>query len=289
MTTVSLSVIVPCHNASGTLGVLLDALARQCWSKPWEVVVADNGSTDDSRAVVQKYQQFLPELRLLDAAGRRGAAHARNVGARAARGEMLAFCDADDVVAPGWLAAISEAIADHGFVASRLDFEKLNQSSVQKSRINTQHRGLQHTRPGFLPHASASGLGIKRTIHEAVGGFDEALAFLEDTDYCWRVQLAGTALHYASEAVVHYRFRNTLRGIYSQAFHYGEYDVLLYTRYRPLGMGRPSQTASIRAWITLLRRLPGIRTEEARLRWVRQLAWRLGRLKGCLKHRVLAV
>ena len=62
-------------------------------------------------------------------------------------------------------------------------------------RGNFQRDGLiPYTYPPFLPHAGGSSLGVKRALHEAIGGFDEDLPALEDTDYCWRIQLAGTPL-----------------------------------------------------------------------------------------------
>lgn len=103
---VKLSVIIPCLNAERTIGEQLAALAAQRWSERWEVIVADNGSTDGTLEVVRRFAGRLPELRVVDASQRRGSGYARNRGAAVARGEWLAFCDADDVVAPGWVAAM---------------------------------------------------------------------------------------------------------------------------------------------------------------------------------------
>ncbi|HEY4573152.1 MAG TPA: glycosyltransferase family A protein, partial [Thermoanaerobaculia bacterium] len=101
-----LSVVIPCLNAAATLGVQLAALTRQSWPGGWEVIVADNGSTDGSREIVESYRGRLPGLALVDASDRRGQAHARNLGAAAATGDALLFCDADDEVAPGWMEAL---------------------------------------------------------------------------------------------------------------------------------------------------------------------------------------
>src|SRR3954466_4740554 len=101
-----LSVVIPCLNAASTLGVQLAALTHQSWPGGWEVIVADNGSTDGSREIVEGYRDPLPGLGVGDAGGRRGQAHARNLGATAATGDALLFCDADDEVAPGWMEAL---------------------------------------------------------------------------------------------------------------------------------------------------------------------------------------
>src|SRR5512140_3870131 len=90
-----LSVIIACLNAATTLGTQLDALARQSSPVPWELLICDNGSTDATVAVALRYQDRIPGLRVVDASGVRGAGAARNQGAEEARGEWLAFCDAD--------------------------------------------------------------------------------------------------------------------------------------------------------------------------------------------------
>src|SRR5215468_11366155 len=129
-----LSVIIPCYNGVGTIATQLEALAKQDWSEPWEVIVSDNGSTDDSVAIVEKYRSKLPHLRVVDASAKRGAPYAINVGARAATGDAIAVCDADDEIAPGWVAAIGEALSRHEFVASRFEFRKLNEPWALEAR-----------------------------------------------------------------------------------------------------------------------------------------------------------
>jgi glycosyltransferase involved in cell wall biosynthesis len=285
-----LSVIIPCYNAVGTVATQLEALAAQRWSKPWEVIVADNGSTDRSMTIVEQYRERLPHLRIIDASARRGSAYAMNVGAQAAAGDALAFCDADDEVAPGWVAAMGNALCQYDFVAGRLEGAKLNQSWVRDSRTCPQQDGLQeYDYPPFLPHAASCNLGIKRSLYQAIGEFAEFFSPLQDTDYCWRVQLAGTELRFVPDAVVHYRFRNTLRGIYRQASSYGVQNVLLYKKYRPLGMPMLSWKMGVKSWRYLLRSLPRIRSKADLGRWVWQLGWLVGRLRGSVKYRVLAL
>ena len=102
----SISLIIPCYNATDTIGAQLEAVARQQYRQLWEVIVSDNGSIDSSREVVERFKGQLPRLRIVDASDRHGAAHARNRGAAMASGDALVFVDADDEVAPGWLEAI---------------------------------------------------------------------------------------------------------------------------------------------------------------------------------------
>jgi len=285
-----LSVVIPCFNAAKTIAVQLEALANQQWSEPWEVIVSNNGSTDETLAIVNQYQEKLSNLRIIDSSDQPGAAHARNVGASAATGEMLAFCDADDEVAPGWVAAMGEALSKYDFVAGKREYNKLNEPWILKYRTLTQLNGLQdYNYPPYLPHAASCNLGVRRLIHEAIGGFDETMLRLQDTDYCWRIQLAGTKLHFVPEPVVHYRFRDTIGGLFHQGRLWGEYNVFLYKKYRPLGMPKLSWKESVRSWVRLFKLFPQCFSEEDRAKLVTVSARRIGRLQGCIKYRVLAL
>ena len=285
-----LSVVMPCLNAAATIGVQLEALAAQSWAGEWEVVVADNGSTDGSREIVESYRGRLPGLQLVDASDRRGQAHARNAGAAAAGGDAFLFCDADDQVAPGWLAALGRALATYEFVACRYDNETLNPAWVRRTHLNPQKDGLTaYDYPPFLPHAGGGGLAVRRRVHEEVGGFDETLPALEDTDYCWRIQLAGQGFHFVPDAVVNIRHRHDSRSIFRQGVSYGRHNVLIYQRYKDRGMPRLGWTPGLLRWGKLLLKTPAmLLTREGRARWLWQLGWRLGRLAGCFAYRVIA-
>ena len=285
-----LSVVIPCLDAAATLPAQLAALAAQQHAGEWEVIVADNGSRDGSRAVAESFREHLPSLRVVDAGDRPGQAHARNAGAAAAKGDALLFVDADDEVAPGWLAAMAAALAEHPFVACRYDNETLNPEWVRETHLNPQRDGVTvYDYPPYLPHAGGGGLGIRRSLHESVGGFDETLPALEDTDYCWRVQRAGHGLAFAPDAVVRIRHRLDLRSLFRQGWRFGRWNVAMYKRYRPLGMPRLGVTPGLLRWAKLLLVTPlMLLTRRGRARWTWLMGWRLGRLHGCLAERVLA-
>lgn len=285
---VRLSVVIACYNAEKTIGEQLEALARQIWSEPWEVVVANNRCTDGSMTVVNRYRQRIPNLRVVEAFEKQGAGYAMNAGVRAARGKLLVFCDADDVVGEGWIAAMAAALAKHDFVSGPHEITRLNSPIVQRSRGNAQSTGVQqYTNPSYLPHAGAGNMGIKRSVFEKVGGFDESMAALFDTDLCWRVQLAGTSLESAPGAILHVRYRDTARRLYRQACLYGEWNVFIYKRYRSRGMPRLHWKHGVAGWIDLMRGLPAVFNPQGRTSWLRNLGWRVGRLKGCIKYGVL--
>jgi hypothetical protein len=85
------------------------------------------------------------------------------------------------------------------------------------------------------------------------------------------------------------RFRNTLAGTWKQFFLWGRYNVLLYKKYRPYGMPLLDWKKGLKIWVGLLRQLPRLRTRTRLERWLRAVVWRLGRIDGCLRYKVLAL
>ncbi len=287
---VKLSVVIPCYNGAETIGQQLESLTQQEWNQPWEVVVADNGSTDNTRAIVEQFRSNLPVLRIIDASKRQGQPYALNTGVAAAAGEYIALTDADDTVQPGWVAALGRELEKYPLVGSRFDTAKLNPEWVQVARPNPQADGVQtYDYPPFLPHVAGSGLAFHAQLFEELQGFDESLPMLHDTDFCWRAQLAGYELGFAHEAVVCYRFRTSLRGMFKQSKSYARYNVILYTRYRNQGMPLLSLRTGLRNWIRLGRSLLHLRSKQEFARWFRRFGWQLGRLQASIEYRVIAL
>ncbi len=282
-----LTVVIPCRSEADLLAQQLAALADQePGDGPWEVVVADNGSGGGLGPVVERFRSSVPGLRLVDAGDRPGAAHARNLGARAARGEWLAFLDADDVADRAWVRGMQQALTRSRFVASRWDGDLLNDSATRSSRTVGQENGVQiYAYPAFLPHAGGCGLGVHREVHEAVGGFDEDMGLLEDTDYCWRVQLSGVPLEFAPEALVHIRLRPGRAGAFRQAYGYGRYNVLLYKRYLGRGMPRLPRSEGVKRLVRLLLRFGQVFSNRRRA-YLFALGFRLGRISGSFRYHV---
>jgi GT2 family glycosyltransferase len=289
-------VIIACYNGAETLAETLASLTAQAWDGSWELLLADNGSTDASAAIFAGFARANPgvRMRLVDAGQAKGKSHALNVGIRAARGDSLLFCDADDTMAPGWLAAMAAALERHAFVAARMDIRSLNPDWTVGHRRQAQEHGL-----GTLVHAphcrlaAGSTLGFRRAVFDAVGGFDPAFVALEDIDFCVRAHLAGFRLQFVPDAVVNYRFRDTLAGIYRQGYAYAHWRALLRRRYAagPLLAPRPWLSLAarlsrlqLRRLVWALRRRPPPLSQQAYLH--RVLGQTRGELSGALAFRV---
>ena len=284
------SVIIPFRGDIEQLRQQLDALLSQPTSQDMEVIVADNygpGAVVSSQ--VEEMVAGMASVRRVDAGDKPGAAYARNVGASHARGRRLAFVDADDVVGEGWVEAMAKALENHPVVASRFEYERLNPPEVRMGRRPVQSDGLiSYQRPSFLAHAGGCGLGVRRDVFDELNGFDETYKVLEDTDFTWRVQLAGHAIRFEPEAVMHVRLRPTLRRTFAQSFSYGEAHARLQRDYKRFGMPRLGPAATLLSLVSLLRALPKLVSPSGRGSYVRTLGNRLGRWVGSLRYRVWA-
>lgn len=287
---IDLSIVIPYYFDTSTLAEQLEALSQQRWSGSWEVIIADNGSGEALQAILTNFRPKLPNLRYVDAKAAPGAAYARNRGVEAAQGDKILFTDADDVVAPVWLAAMATALDEHPFIACRMDFETLNPPITMLGRNPHQQTDLQsYTYPNFLPHAAGTSLGVRRAVHDLVNGFDEKMIKLQDTDYCWRIQLQDIPLVFVPEATVYYRLRGGMGLLIKQAFRYGKYNVILYERYRDKGMPKLTWRRGLRRWYYIARTLPHIFEEERRSFWVWNVAFSWGRLVGSVSNRIIAL
>jgi glycosyltransferase involved in cell wall biosynthesis len=213
------SVVIPAYNAAATLAEQLEALAAQEYDGDWEVVVADNRSTDGTPDLARRYRDRFKALIVVDGGSRRGHSVPRNAGARAARGDLLAFCDADDVVAPGWLAALANAAIHYDVVGGWLDARPLNDDATRSWHHPWPRDRL---RSWLLPSAVSANLAIWADVLWDLGGWSaEYEAGGEDSELSWRAQLAGYRLGFAPDAVVYYRYRTGLRATARQAYGIG--------------------------------------------------------------------
>ena len=170
-----------------------------------------------------------------------------------------------------------------------MEFEKLNiPSTAKQMRTHPQRKGLQKLwYPPFLPHAGSCGLAVKRSLHEAVGGYDESFLRVMDTDYCLRIQGLGISLQFVSDALVHVRCREMAGASFRQVCLWGEYNTLIYKRHRPAGsMELWRWKNHFRSWVEILRNISKMQSPQGRAELSWRLGWQVGILKGSIKHMV---
>ena len=270
--------MIAARDAATTLGEQLDALAVQQADVGVEIIVVDNDSTDGTADAVRNRAERDPRIRLLTATAGRGAGYARNAGVDATDAEWIAFCDADDIVADGWLPAVVTALADHELVTGPLELDRLNPAWVVESRgrsfATAPTRFL-----GIFPTASSCNMALHRHRFAEVGGFDESFRFGQDAELSLRLWQAGVRVHFEPRAVVHYRYRPTMRALFGQSRRFGVVQPVLAERLRRAGQPVP-RCAGRRQWGWLARHLPLLRTRPGRARWVFVAGRQIGRLQG---------
>lgn len=280
------SVVLPTFNGARTIRAQLDALLSQIFTGDWELVVVDNGSTDETAAMVEYYTAEHPHVRMVSAPDWHNLSYVRNVGASAAAGSLLAFVDDDDVVGETWLGAMAEGLRRWPLVACRLEYARLNppEALVGGGRFQTERIESLFG----MPVVSGAGFGCQRWVWEAVGGNDESFgATGEDFDFAMRVREAtGVEPIFLPAAVYHYRLREGGRQAFRQARRHGESHVQLYRRHAPGAVPLWMNAAeALRAWWWIVTRSPLAAAGIRRERWSTETGRRVGRLVGSVKHR----
>lgn len=223
-----ISVVVPCRNEAASLCVCLDALALQDFPRErFEVIVVDGGSTDGCREMAaERGARVLSD-------GADGPAGARNVGIHAARGEVVAFTDADCVPRTDWLTRVAEVFAEDPSLAGVAGALRMPRETFLGRLEDDEARAFYR---GFI----TSNVAYRRDALLAVGGFDASLKCAEDYDLAWRLMDAGYRIvHDPRPVVVHAppEASGTVVGYLRKQYWYARSDV-------------PAQARALRRWRT---------------------------------------
>jgi len=274
---IDVSVVIPALNVAETIGQQLDALVHQDFIGDWEVIVADNGSTDATRAVVETFAGRLPSLRIIDASARKGVNHARNAGTRVARGRLVLYCDGDDIVFPNWVSEMTAALHTHDAIGGRV--HRFGRPGVKVAFDPVTFNST------FLSYPFGANCGVKRDIWLRLGGFNEDYDGRagDEVEFFWRLQLAGYGLGHAPDAIVRYRL--PAKHDIKKSFRNGREAVRLYRDFRESGYPGPN-VGALRGWARIISRAPlALISATRRSMWLRMVARHLGRAVGSIKYR----
>lgn len=221
---VELSVVIPAYNAARYLRATLESVVAQA-GVTFDIHVVDDGSLDDTASIAA---EFAPRVRCHAIANSGGPSRPRNVGVAASRGDLVAFCDADDVMLPGKLAAAAKLLRDHpraGLLFT--DFQGIDADGrllrdrwlAEYTTFREDLSPLAGAHRYVLPAARAysrllhtnfvgtSSVVCRRQALAEVGPFDETLRNADDFDLWLRLAWAGWDFLFIDE--VHHGYRVT--------------------------------------------------------------------------------
>lgn len=272
-----ISVVIPAHDAAGVIHGQLEALVRQVDPPRFEVVVADNRSTDATADAALTFADRL-DLRVVPAHRRQGVNCARNAGIAAARAPVVVLLDADDVAGEHTLRAMldeMEADPGVGIVAGVLSMHDPATFELERPQ-------------GHLPYAPGGFMALRREVFDAIGGFDEGFVGGHDeVDFCWRAQDAGHRIGLARRARLERMDRPTARGEFRKWRRYGLTYVQLYAKHRRRGIAGSSPRAEKPLVKRVLKQVPRLfaADQEARQDAAGFIGWHLGRWTGNVRYR----
>jgi cellulose synthase/poly-beta-1,6-N-acetylglucosamine synthase-like glycosyltransferase len=232
----SVTVVVPVINRELTIQPLLESLQKLDYdSKKVEVIVVDGNSTDKTQDIVKKYPVKLVVEK------KKGLNHARNMGIKCGKGEIVAFTDSDCVVPPNWITKIVENFKDPkvscvGGSAEALDTDFVSQyadnSVVRLMPFFTKREELEKVKP-FFRHPAGCNMAFRRKVAEDVGYFDENIKYgFDEVEFADRVCKAGYKMVLDPDVVVWHKHRSSLKDLLKQNFQYGKGSGLVLKRNR---------------------------------------------------------
>jgi glycosyltransferase involved in cell wall biosynthesis len=202
------SVIVPAYNAAVYLPYAVDSVLAQTYPN-WEIVIVDDGSTDDTRAVVDSYRPKLRDKLQYIYQPNKGLPAARNTGMRAASGEFIALLDADDVWLPQRLergAAMMDAGPGVGLVHARVVRINALGDITGQLKVKPKYMSGNIARDIYTRrvHIVCPTVLFRKTCLQTAGWFDETMQATEDRDLWFRIALRDKVA-YIDEVLAYYR------------------------------------------------------------------------------------
>jgi GT2 family glycosyltransferase len=284
------SIIVVCWNSADVLGGCLRQLQAQEYPD-YEIIVVDDGSRDETLRVAELAAAH-GGLKIVRSPRNRGCPHARNLGLSHARGEIVAFIDADGFAAPSWLGHVVAAFGTDesiGGVASTVFFADnplvLNGAGGIVNRqgwaadlsMNESYERAQIASEALYP--MGCGMAVRRSALEAVGPFDDRmLNYYDDVDYGVRLWRAGYRVIVAPDAWIDHGF--------GSAGGDSDRKRLLCERHRMRVVLKHTPFGELARWAAYEARALGDASASRRLVKLRAMAWNTAHLPSALVSRV---
>jgi glycosyltransferase involved in cell wall biosynthesis len=222
------SVVVCAYNAERTMEACLASLETLDYPD-YEVIVVNDGSRDRTLEISERF----PYCRIISQENK-GLSVARNVGAEAATGEIVAYTVSDCVADPDWLTYLVARMETGNLAACGGPNFPPPEDSLVPAAVAVSPGGPTHVliSDEVAEHIAGCNMAFRRDALMALGGFDpQYRAAGDDVDICWRFQDAGHTIGFSPAAVVWHFRRNTVRAYIGQQRGYGKAEALVYAKH----------------------------------------------------------
>jgi glycosyltransferase involved in cell wall biosynthesis len=222
------SVVVCAYNAERTMDACLASLELLNYPD-YEVVVINDGSRDRTLEIAESYGY----CRIISQPNK-GLSVARNVGAEAATGEIVAYTDSDCVADPDWLTYLVAKMEASGLAACGGPNFPPPEDNLVPAAVAVAPGGPTHVllSDEVAEHIAGCNMAFRRQALLDLGGFDPVYrAAGDDVDMCWRFQDAGYVIGFSPAAVVWHFRRNTVKAYCGQQRGYGKAEALVYSKH----------------------------------------------------------
>jgi GT2 family glycosyltransferase len=222
------SVVVCAYNAERTMEACLASLKTLDYPD-YEVIVVNDGSKDRTLEISERF----PFCRIISQENK-GLSVARNVGAEAATGEIVAYTDSDCVADPDWLTYLAARMEEGNLAACGGPNFPPPEDSLVPAAVAVSPGGPTHVliSDEVAEHIAGCNMAFRRDVLLALGGFDPTYrAAGDDVDICWRFQDAGHTIGFSPAAIVWHFRRNTVRAYINQQRGYGKAEALVYAKH----------------------------------------------------------
>lgn len=220
----SVSVIIPTFNGAARIANCIDALLPQVAGRDAEIVVVNDGSTDNTAEVVARY----PAVRLITQTNA-GPAAARNRGAREAKGSIILFTDDDCMPSADWLHVMAEPFSDPDVVGVKGAYRTRQTSLIARFvQIEYEDRYRMMAHLPSIDFVDTYSAGFRRDKFLEMNGYDTSfpVACAEDIELSYRMSARGWKMTFVPQAIVYHTHPDTLKRYLKKKYKFAFWRVL---------------------------------------------------------------
>lgn len=220
---IKISVVIPVYNDQKRIKRVLESLRKQTYKEPFEIIVVNDYSTDETKEIAKKYAKVITNEK------NKGPAFSRNKGIKAAKGEIIAFTDSDCIVANNWLEEIDNVMKSKK-MSALMGYVKIPKSTFIGEAISAigypaggslgYDKMYEVSKEGLTNHISTCNCAIRKAVFEKEGLFDETYPTpgREDTEFAIRIWKNKHKILYAKNVKIIHEPRTSIRSVYNMNF-----------------------------------------------------------------------